>query len=157
MEITKQIQRSVNFWKDRKNQRNFLEEFATKFGIHQPNEWGKVTISDIKKGGGATFIINHHQSNVRKALAENFPDINWKREWFYRSNRMYNKDYWNNPNNSKSFLHDIANRLDIKKPEDWGKVTRQTIKEHKGRYLLEKHRGSLFLTLQSVFPGTSAT
>lgn len=142
-----------NFWKDSNNQRRFLIQFAKKFGIQQPDEWGRVSFVDIKNGGGATLLINHHQSNLQKALIENFPDIDWKRDWFHRSKRVHTNNYWSNPNNAKTFLSQLASKLGINQPQDWGRISLQTIKEHKGRYLLDRHRGSLFLTLQSVFPG----
>lgn len=56
--------------------------------------------------------------------------------------------------NRKKFLDEIAVRLNIQSPSDWGKVTQQHIYDLGGSSLLSNYyNGSLFACLKSVYKG----
>lgn len=62
--------------------------------------------------------------------------------------------YWKLEENRKLFLDDIAKKLSIKKPSDWGKVTVQHFYDLGGSSLLNNYyNGSLHACLQSVYKG----
>jgi hypothetical protein len=57
--------------------------------------------------------------------------------------------------NRKNFLDEIAKKLNIKTPSDWGSVTTHMFFELGGSTLLKYYyNGSLFACLQSVYKGT---
>lgn len=56
--------------------------------------------------------------------------------------------------NRKSFLDDLAKKLNIKKPSDWGSITAQHVHELGGGTLISTYyKESLFRCLQSVYKG----
>jgi hypothetical protein len=56
--------------------------------------------------------------------------------------------------NHKNFLDEIAKKLNIKTPSDWGKVTYDYFCGSGGSTLLNTYyNGSLFTCLQSVYKG----
>lgn len=58
--------------------------------------------------------------------------------------------------NRRIFLNEVALKLNIKNPRDWGKVTANQIYELGGISLLHsRYHGSLFACLRSVFKGNS--
>lgn len=62
--------------------------------------------------------------------------------------------FWNSMENQKRFMDEIASKLCIKYPSDWGKVTGRRIHELGGNTLLRGYyNGSLFACLQSVYKG----
>lgn len=76
-------------------------------------------------------------------------EIKWDPKWFSRVPRSY----WNSIKNRRNFLDELAIKLDIKKSNDWGKISHRHFNEFGGRSLLSYFNGSLFCCLQSVYKG----
>jgi hypothetical protein len=56
--------------------------------------------------------------------------------------------------NRQKFLNEIAIKLNLKEPSDWGKVSTRYITQSGGSTLLQNYyNGSLFQCLQSVYKG----
>lgn len=55
--------------------------------------------------------------------------------------------------NRRRFLDEVAMKLNIKNPRDWGKVTTRRFFELGGISLLKYYNRSLFACLQSVYKG----
>lgn len=71
---------------------------------------------------------------------------NWKKPF----------NFWSSMENRKLFLNELANKLDISTPSDWGKVTVKRVNKFGGGSLLTHYyKGSLFSCLQSVYKGDS--
>ena len=47
--------------------------------------------------------------------------------------------YWDNQENIQNFIHEIANKLNLKTPEDWNLLTRKQILQFGGSKLLQKY------------------
>lgn len=62
----------VNYWKNPNNQRNFFREFAEKYGIKNPRDWGNVTRKQLEDAGG-TALLYRFRGNIRIALQSSFP------------------------------------------------------------------------------------
>lgn len=63
--------------------------------------------------------------------------------------------YWNSMDNQKKFMNELAMKLEIKKPSDWGKVTKKEIYELGGGSMLSYYyENSLFHCLQVVYRGS---
>lgn len=76
-------------------------------------------------------------------------EIDWKREWFFQLPRSY----WQSTENSRKFLDEVAIKLNIKNPSDWGKVTNKVMHEYGGAGLLKHFNNSLFDCLKFVYEG----
>lgn len=50
------------FWKEKVNQRKFLDDVAFILGIKQPEEWGKVKYKEIIEYGGSGLLSNYNRS-----------------------------------------------------------------------------------------------
>ncbi len=64
------------YWKDMKNQQNFVEEIATKLGITSPKDWYSVTKEQFAKAGGSSLLIYHNNSLI-KLLQSVYPHRSW--------------------------------------------------------------------------------
>jgi hypothetical protein len=144
------------------NRKNFLDEIAMKLNIKIPSDWGNITVQQLYELGGSSLLTHYYNGSLFKCLQSVYKgifiifililikDTNWKREWFTK----LPKSYWKSMENRRNFLDEIAKKLNIKTPSDWGKVTNQQLFEH-GRSSLLGHyyNGSLFKCLQSVYKG----
>lgn len=63
------------------------------------------------------------------------------------------RGFWLQKSNQKKFFESFAKKHNIQNPEDWGKInTRQFLGEG-GAFITHYFSGSLYKSLQSVFPG----
>lgn len=62
----------TGFWNSVENQRLFLENLQKKFGIKDPQDWGKIVIEDFRKSGGDRLLANYGYSiySVLKSVYE---------------------------------------------------------------------------------------
>lgn len=74
---------------------------------------------------------------------------NWNSEWMATKPH----GYWADKNNQREFLGEVGRRLGVKSPKDWGKVTNQQLIMNGASSLLNKYQGSLWRTLNSIYPG----
>lgn len=80
-------------------------------------------------------------------------EIEWKKEWFPNIPNVQ-KSYWISLDNRKKFLEEIAFKLKIKKPSDWGKVTKHEFRKLGGNTLISYYySNSLFNCLKDIFKG----
>lgn len=63
------------------------------------------------------------------------------------------KSHWKSIENRKKFLDEVAIKLDVKTPSDWGKVTKQRFCEVGGSRILSYYNNSLFYCLHTVYKG----
>lgn len=61
--------------------------------------------------------------------------------------------FWSIKGNQKEFFDEIAARLKITSPSDWGKLSPKVINQHGGSSIIKKYNGSFFQALQQVYPG----
>lgn len=50
------------YWQSLDNRKKFLEEFATKFNIKNPQDWGRITTSQVCEAGGVSLLSMYHGS-----------------------------------------------------------------------------------------------
>ncbi len=59
---------------------------------------------------------------------------------------------WGNFQHQRSFMDNLAKKLNINKLDDWYKVSSDTVKLHGGSELLSNYKGLLYDLLQNVYP-----
>ena len=138
--------RPRNYWKDKANQRQFLEGLRAQLGLQSVSEWSTVPTTKVLQHGGS-FILRHYPS-FEGALKEIYPEENWNT---YISQRRYSLNFWRSEANVKKFLDDLAEKLSLQKEEDWFQVSSRTIKDNGGAGLLQVY-SSLFDILTDVYP-----
>ena len=55
------------YWKDKENQKEFLDQFAIKWNIQKPEDWNKVTRDMVVKEGGY-FINKYYNSSLQQGI-----------------------------------------------------------------------------------------
>lgn len=63
------------FWMHKRNQIEFFNSLAKKFGIEKPNDWGNVHNEDILATAGGAAILGHFDSSLFKALQNVYSGI----------------------------------------------------------------------------------
>ncbi len=139
-----------------------MDMIAQKLHITDQHGWYKVKTSTLKKHGIPSWLVKHYKGSLTKLLASVYPE--------YRSYIsltvsfcIYNWDltkfsavpsgYWDSLPNQRTFLDDIAKKLNIKSESDWYQVRRNTLFEHGACGLLvHKYGGSRIKMLQTVYP-----
>lgn len=53
------------FWLNRENAKNFMEKIAKTLGVQKPSDWGRVTLDQIRKQGGASIVSVYRGSLFR--------------------------------------------------------------------------------------------
>ncbi len=73
----------------------------------------------------------------RIALATVFPDKNWL------SPQSFVRDHLSSPSNQREFFDLLAKQLNVKKPQEWYKINRETVLNYRGATILRRYNGSL--------------
>jgi hypothetical protein len=79
----------MGYWKNKENQKKFLDQLAVKWNIRKPEDWHYVTVEMVLKEGG-NFIISQYSGSLQrgihvlcqylhfKALKMVYPTYPWK-------------------------------------------------------------------------------
>eukprot|EP01114_Cavostelium_apophysatum_P021705 TRINITY_DN7645_c0_g1_i1.p1 TRINITY_DN7645_c0_g1~~TRINITY_DN7645_c0_g1_i1.p1 ORF type:complete len:739 (-),score=144.18 TRINITY_DN7645_c0_g1_i1:253-2469(-) len=65
------------YWDSIQNQRNFMEQIASKFNIETKSEWGRITSWQLLELGGAG-LLKRYDYSIYRALRNIFPEFDWK-------------------------------------------------------------------------------
>lgn len=138
--------RSKGYWKNKENQRKWLEQFAAKMKIRGPKEWGKLTQEQIELAGGIS-LLSEFKFSIFSMLSSSFPgvclrrhslifpEVNWKREWF-RTHKKYSVDYWSAYENQRSFMEKLMRQHRLNSALNWKRVTLSSIRKAGGKVSL---------------------
>jgi hypothetical protein len=159
--------REPGYWKDKGNQKKFFDQLASKLNIRNNDDWNKVTTRAVRKEGGDYFINQYYNGSLKqgmlskklflilKALQAVYPD------YVPTANP---RGFWKDKENQKKFFDRLAIKWNIQKPEDWRKVTYDTVLKEGGRFVARYYSGSIqegtdcnvidltFKALQAVYP-----
>lgn len=138
---------SKGHWNSKENQLRFLDTFAKKYDIINPEDWGKITHQHIVNEGGSG-LLNKHKFSLNAALRDLYPRIDWDVNWFAVPN-----SHWNSQENQRIFIEEFAKRNEITSHQLWGKVTTKHFKTEGGWGILSKYNGSIFFMLRTLYPG----
>lgn len=138
-----------------------MDSLAIQFGIKTPEDWGRITLTQVLDHGGGT-LLNCYSSSLFKTLKGIYSgfsssnvfyssETNWKEEWFTRTHL-----HFHNKENQKIHLDTIAKKLGIRNAKDWGKVTFAQINEYGGRSVLRFYGNSIIKALHAIYPGASS-
>ena len=64
-------------------------------------------------------MIDYHNGSIRALITDTYPEYPWL-PWKFE---QAPKAFWNDINNIKNYVYWLSNQLNIKKMEDWYKVT----------------------------------
>lgn len=146
--IVEQGNRAKGYWKDAKNRRSFLEQFAESRGIRSAEDWKAVTPAHLLEARGAG-ILKYHSTSVWRALVDLFPEKDFREE---ECCQRMPRGYWDERENQRKFLDEVAAEHGVERPEDWRRVTSKHLKAKRGGSALVGRFGSIFELLSSAYP-----
>jgi hypothetical protein len=119
---------TAGFWKEKSNQKAFLDYVAKKLGIINTEDWYRVKQSDIHRMGGDR-LLRYYGDSLTKALQTIYPDSNWEMWRFGRSPR----GFWDDQNNASKFLQSVSNQLGLNTVAELYTITRKHFDLMKGK------------------------
>eukprot|EP01114_Cavostelium_apophysatum_P020910 TRINITY_DN7146_c0_g1_i1.p1 TRINITY_DN7146_c0_g1~~TRINITY_DN7146_c0_g1_i1.p1 ORF type:complete len:487 (-),score=70.02 TRINITY_DN7146_c0_g1_i1:20-1480(-) len=141
---------SHSYWKDLKNQRQFLDDLAAELHIQHPKDWGYVTRKIVEERGGLT-LLSYCGDSLLRALQTVYPETKWNVADFPTLDREPS-GYWNNVENQRNFFDKLGKELNIQTVKDWGRVTKGDVQERRGGGLLSHFGHNLYNALRSAYP-----
>ena len=87
------------FWNELSNQRAFLDYLSKKFNIQSAHDWRFITVEEVKKEGGGTFLRQY--SSFYNALESLYPELEWN---VALSRKQAPRDYWKDSGHCRKFL-----------------------------------------------------
>lgn len=62
--------------------------------------------------------------------------------------------FWRKIENQRNFFNELARKLSIKTPSDWGQFTSEVVAANGGRTISSRYHGSLQEMLKTLYPST---
>jgi len=84
------VHKSRHYWKDKKNQLKFLEDFAKQNNVLKKDDWYGISSSQVRQAGG-TVLLRYYNNSLLQALREIYPDHFWKDLPHFRFNKGSSK------------------------------------------------------------------
>jgi len=121
------IIRPPGFWMVRANRVRYLRGLGRQLGFRRPADWYRVTALDLQRHQGFGVLVYYRSCAVRAAM-ELYPKYPWK-EWLFQ---CVPKDFWNQPENRRRYMHWLGQQLGFRRPADWYRVTGADFDRHRG-------------------------
>lgn len=108
-----------SFWKDKKNQRDFMDSMGDYFGLKHWEDWYRLRYRDLVRygGEGLTHALKRH--SLHGVLQSVYPEHPWQLFRF----EVVPRHYWDDETHVKMVLEYVKKTLDIKILDDWFKFT----------------------------------
>jgi hypothetical protein len=135
------------FWGMQKNRVEFLHKYAKERAILSPAQWREVTLREIAEAGGRG-LIDYHASSMWRILGDLYDEGTVRK---VLQGRRMAKGHWEDVSNVRTFLEDVASRLEIETPEDWRAVRLEEVVELGGAGMLKQYKDSLFSALEHAY------
>ena len=111
------------------------------------DDWYKVSVNEVINKGGSAILAQYGKS-IGQILCSLYPEHPWD---IWKLDRVPTK-YWENIENQRRFMDQLANQLNVKQLNDWYKVKPIDIASRGGASFLQYHSNSLGLVVSTVFP-----
>jgi len=137
---------SADFWKDQKNQLDFLDWMGIQRDHTTLEGWYNVTVEDIRKNGAIKLLSNYNGS-PSKALEALYPQhkwMSWRFKQFVGNEKKQSR---------KDFFAWLGQQLGLNNLEDWYNITvNDILLQHGGSTILGWFGWSPSTALSTVFP-----
>eukprot|EP01125_Pyxidicula_operculata_P020777 TRINITY_DN7777_c0_g1_i1.p1 TRINITY_DN7777_c0_g1~~TRINITY_DN7777_c0_g1_i1.p1 ORF type:complete len:419 (-),score=47.22 TRINITY_DN7777_c0_g1_i1:95-1351(-) len=135
------------FWMEKENQHDYIKWLESQLNISSPDDWYKVTTSDVKRNNG-TSLLSLYSHSVYVLLKNVYPEVDWD-PWKFK--RVPKHIIWSNPDFVREYILKIKDHFNVVDKNDWYRISRlQLIKNKYGRLLMEF--GNLGKALKFVYP-----
>jgi len=124
------------FWMNKTNQREFILRLAKKLNYNHFEDWYRFNLYDFQSEGGSRFYRIY--DSPKNAIIKLFPEYEWDPLKFDEVPR----GYWKSIKNHRNFFDRMAEKMNLKSPDDWFTITCADLKAHGGLALLNFYRRS---------------
>lgn len=137
----------AGYWDDIRNRRRYLRWLGARLGFTKPRDWLRLSTNDLKRNqaGGAMVRWNH---SAVAAVKELYPELEWH-EWLFETAPSR---FWKDRRNHRRYLDWLAKQLDIRRHEDWYRVTNADFANHAGGAFLLEYASTVSRALITCFP-----
>jgi hypothetical protein len=135
-----------NYWKDKGNQRQFMDWIADSQGVTSQEDWYQLT-GDLIQSLGGCRMLNLYNNSLYSALVSVYPEWQWH-PWMFQAPPKY---YWEVDGNQQKWVDWFTDKLNLHEHNSWNLVTRNDIKRLGGG-ILTYYGNSMKRMLESLCP-----
>ena len=137
-----------NYWNSLDHQREFIIDLSKKLDLKSANDWSKVPYKLIEKSGGRA-TLSRYNFNIYFALKTLFPNLSLDPSLF--NFRKKNRNLIPNANDFLNFFRSLALKYQIKRKEDWYRISITQLRVDEGSWRFESFPAYL-KSLKQNFP-----
>ena len=123
------FEKNSEYWNNKENVNNFIEEFKDKFKITKLEDWKSISKKDIELYGGKSLLRKYSLKEIK-----NFANLNDDKFINFNS-----KGYWDKNENVYNFLQELKDEYNLDTFDDWNNLTYSQVKLLGGESLLKKY------------------
>ena len=146
--VNKNGKLSKNYWKDKENQKEFMDRLYKHLNLTSLDDWQRVSVKTFTEKGGKTLLSRYYNYSFRKLLKSIYPNYHW---YFYNEKKK-ESGYWSSLHTQRDFIISLVEKFNLKSIEEMEFVRIQKIKEEGGGSLLTMYQSNLKYLLFSLFP-----
>eukprot|EP01118_Nematostelium_gracile_P007178 TRINITY_DN2324_c0_g1_i1.p1 TRINITY_DN2324_c0_g1~~TRINITY_DN2324_c0_g1_i1.p1 ORF type:complete len:335 (-),score=63.47 TRINITY_DN2324_c0_g1_i1:40-1044(-) len=135
-------------WRDKQVQKEYMIWLKNELNITQMDDWYDVTNTQIyeKRGSALLWFFGNSPSKMIMSILN-------EHKWDTSKFNHKPAKFWDDMDNQKRFFDHLSNQLNIKKMEDWYRITRKQLAEKRGLGLLAtKYQNSIPNMLSALVP-----
>jgi len=120
------------FWVNRSNRVWYMDWLGRQLGFERLEDWHQLSQQHFHDHHGTGLLGMHYHNSPLQALKDYKPRVKW-REWEFGA---VTQGFWRKPESRKRYMQWLGKQLGFKKPEDWYRLTRRHLREHRGEPML---------------------
>lgn len=136
-----------SFWKNLKNQRDYIDWLGKDLGISNMDDWYNTDTQKIHNRYGET-ILQSYGGSLYHALSAVYPDYKWLPWRFSKVPR----GFWNSLDNQKWYADWLGKLLGYTCMNDWYKLSTADITNNNGGGMFTLKYGTLFAMVKTIYP-----
>jgi len=134
-------------WKEKNQFHSYFEYIRQREGYFSLYGWYEAQKLKLEeKYSFFPHILKMYENKISSALTDIYPRHSWE-IWKFEE-----RDYFNKVENQKKMMKWLEETLPIKSQLDWYQLPAETLKQKKGRYLLEYYSHDMLLLFSSLMP-----
>ncbi|WP_283432826.1 hypothetical protein [Neorhodopirellula lusitana] len=136
------------YWTSAENRRAYMKWLTRKLKFRRRDDIYGLSKQDFTENGGAGLLGNHYDWSVVAAVREFRPSMNLH-EWKFNS---VPQGFWNVAENRERYMDWLGERLRIRTPELWYRISGKDIEQNYGGTLLTRFGGSVYRMVEDFQP-----
>lgn len=133
-------------WGERENRRAFMAALADTHGVERPEDWRRVTVHDVRAAGGAGLLRCYRSLH---GLLQDLGD-GCEAQSAAVTRAKLPRNYWSDATHVRAFLEEAAQAYDVRRDEDWYRVSNEQLRAVRGGGVLRRMR--LIDALRIAYP-----